>query len=147
MCRFYYVKLQALTAIQDWPSLETFAKSRRSPIGYEVRTPTYSVSPASASLHSSVSLFADCPLSNVIRLQPFVTHLCAQGYPKEGARYVPRCETKHRIDLWIKCGDFSSAAAECKERGDKQRLEQLVRSAPTTLVKRELEALLSSMNR
>jgi hypothetical protein len=34
--RFYYVKLQALTSVQDWPSLEAFAKSRRSPIGYEV---------------------------------------------------------------------------------------------------------------
>lgn len=33
--RFYYVKLQALVSIQDFPALEQFAKSKRSPIGYE----------------------------------------------------------------------------------------------------------------
>ena len=60
---------------------------------------------------------------------------------------MPRCETKNRIDLWVKCQDFTSAAQECKERGDKQRLEQLARGAPTTLVKREMEAVLSSMSR
>lgn len=32
---FYFIKLQALTAIKDWPSLEAFAKARKSPIGYE----------------------------------------------------------------------------------------------------------------
>jgi hypothetical protein len=76
-----------------------------------------------------------------------VTHLVSKGYPKEAARYVPRCETKNRIDLYVKCGDFTAAAGECKERGDKQRLEGLVRLAPTTLVKRELEAVLSTMSR
>ncbi|KAL7416492.1 Vps16, C-terminal region-domain-containing protein [Mrakia frigida] len=111
--RFYYIKLQALTNVQDWPSLDSFAKSRRSPIGYE----------------------------------PFVNHLVSKGYLKEAARYVPRCETKHRIDLWVKCEDWSQAAAECKERGDKTRLEQLSKTAPTTLVKREFDAVLSSMNR
>ncbi|KAI0712429.1 vacuolar protein sorting-associated protein 16 [Earliella scabrosa] len=33
--RFWYVKLRALTEIRDFEGLETFAKSRRSPIGYE----------------------------------------------------------------------------------------------------------------
>jgi hypothetical protein len=32
---FYFVKLQALTETKDWPSLEAFAKARKSPIGYE----------------------------------------------------------------------------------------------------------------
>lgn len=29
------MKLHALTEIKDWPSLEAFAKARKSPIGYE----------------------------------------------------------------------------------------------------------------
>ncbi|KAI0918848.1 hypothetical protein AcV7_006962 [Taiwanofungus camphoratus] len=33
--RFWYVKLQALTAVRDFEGLEAFARSRRSPIGYE----------------------------------------------------------------------------------------------------------------
>ncbi|TBU44251.1 hypothetical protein BD309DRAFT_1018720 [Dichomitus squalens] len=33
--QFWYVKLQALTSIHDFEGLEVFAKSRRSPIGYE----------------------------------------------------------------------------------------------------------------
>ncbi|CDZ97788.1 Vacuolar assembly/sorting protein VPS16 [Phaffia rhodozyma] len=87
--RYWYIKLQALVSVQDWPSLESFAKSKKSPIGYE----------------------------------PFVNLLCAKGFPREGARYVGRCETKVRVDLYVKCGDYSAAAQECKERGDKARLE------------------------
>ncbi|KAH9941720.1 vacuolar protein sorting-associated protein 16 [Epithele typhae] len=34
--RFWHVKMQALTAIRDFEGLEMFAKSKRSPIGYEV---------------------------------------------------------------------------------------------------------------
>ncbi|TFK72107.1 vacuolar assembling/sorting protein VPS16 [Pluteus cervinus] len=33
--RFWYVKLHALTAIRDFEGLDAFAKSKRSPIGYE----------------------------------------------------------------------------------------------------------------
>ncbi|KAL1696024.1 Vps16, C-terminal region-domain-containing protein [Schizophyllum commune] len=33
--RFWYTKLYALTSVRDWEALDTFAKSKRSPIGYE----------------------------------------------------------------------------------------------------------------
>jgi len=33
--RFWYLKLHALTAMRDFDALDTFARSRRSPIGYE----------------------------------------------------------------------------------------------------------------
>lgn len=32
---FWYLKLHALTSVRDFDGLEAFAKSRRSPIGYE----------------------------------------------------------------------------------------------------------------
>jgi vacuolar protein sorting-associated protein 16 len=34
-CRFWYIKLQAFTAMRDFEGLDAFAKSKRSPIGYE----------------------------------------------------------------------------------------------------------------
>lgn len=33
--RWWYVKLKALVEVRDWDGLEQFAKSKRSPIGYE----------------------------------------------------------------------------------------------------------------
>jgi len=34
-CRFWYIKLHALTALRDFDGLDVFARSKRSPIGYE----------------------------------------------------------------------------------------------------------------
>jgi vacuolar protein sorting-associated protein 16 len=87
--RFWYIKLYALTEIKDFESLDAFAKSKRSPIGYE----------------------------------PFVTHLVDKGYSKQAATYVPKCDAKQRVDLYIRCGEWRQAGLECKERGDKARLE------------------------
>lgn len=33
--RWWYLKLKSLTEIRDWEQLELFAKSKKSPIGYE----------------------------------------------------------------------------------------------------------------
>ncbi|OSC98084.1 vacuolar protein sorting-associated protein 16 [Trametes coccinea BRFM310] len=109
--RFWYVKLQALTAVRDFEGLEAFARSKRSPIGYEV----------------------------------FVKHLVEKGHPKEAAAYVARCDGPKRADLYVLCGDWRAAAKECKDRGDKAKLEQLKKSAPNSLIARELEQAASSM--
>lgn len=34
--RYWWIKLRALVEIRDWENLEKFAKSKKSPIGYEV---------------------------------------------------------------------------------------------------------------
>lgn len=34
-CRFWYIKLHALTVLRDFEGLDAFARSKRSPIGYE----------------------------------------------------------------------------------------------------------------
>ncbi|KAH9899211.1 vacuolar protein sorting-associated protein 16 [Cubamyces lactineus] len=109
--RFWYVKLQALTAIRDFEGLEAFARSKRSPIGYEA----------------------------------FVKHLVEKGHPKEAAAYVARCDGPKRADLYVLCGDWRAAAKECKDRGDKAKLEQLKKSAPNSLIARELEQAATSM--
>ena len=89
LCRFWYIKLQALTATRDFDGLDTFAKSKRSPIGYE----------------------------------PFVHHLVEKSYLKEAAGYVSRCDANKRVDLYVECGEWRMAAKECKDRGDKAKLE------------------------
>jgi len=86
---FWYVKLQALTTSRDFEGLEAFAKSRRSPIGYE----------------------------------PFVRHLVEKGHTKEAVAYVARCDAHKRADLYVECGDWRMAGKECKERGDKAKME------------------------
>jgi vacuolar protein sorting-associated protein 16 len=86
---FWYIKLQALTAIGDFEGLDTFSKSKRSPIGYE----------------------------------PFVRHLVEKGHAREAVSYVSRCDSPKRADLYVECGEWRLAGKECKERGDKTKLE------------------------
>jgi vacuolar protein sorting-associated protein 16 len=69
--------------------LDAFAKSKRSPIGYE----------------------------------PFVKHLVEKGHMKEAVSYVIRCDSPKRADLYAQCDEWRMAGAECKERGDKRKLE------------------------
>jgi hypothetical protein len=109
--RFWYTKLQALTSARDFEGLDAFAKSKRSPIGY----------------------------------QPFVHHLVEKGYPKEAAGYVARCDASKRVDLYVECGEWRMAGKECKDRGDKTKIEQLRKSCPNTLIARELDQITSSM--
>ena len=86
---FWYVKLHALTEIHDFEGLEAFARSKRSPIGY----------------------------------QTFVTHLVEKGHSKEAVSYVARCDSNKRVDLYVLCGEWRMAGKECKERGDKAKME------------------------
>lgn len=87
--RFWYLKLYALTGVRDFESLDAFAKSKRSPIGYE----------------------------------PFVHHLVAKGHAKEAIAYVVRCDSPKRVDLYVECDEWRMAGKECKDRGDKAKLE------------------------
>ncbi len=123
------MKLHALTEIHDFEGLDTFARSKRSPIGY----------------------------------QPFVRHLVEKGHNKEAAAYVVRCDANKRIDLYVLCEDWRAAGKECKDRGDKAKLEYVItifilmdinayhfdrelrRTCPNSLLARELEQLATSM--
>jgi hypothetical protein len=54
---------------------------------------------------------------------PFVHHLVDQGLPREAATFVPRCDARERVDLYVLCDDWRAAGRECKERGDKAKME------------------------
>ncbi|KZT35392.1 vacuolar protein sorting-associated protein 16 [Sistotremastrum suecicum HHB10207 ss-3] len=110
--RFWYTKLHALTQMRDFEGLDAFAKSRRSPIGYEA----------------------------------FVRHLIEKGHQKEAVNFVARCDSKKRVDLYVECGDWRMAGRECKERGDRAKLEQLRATCTNTLMLRELDQIAASMN-
>lgn len=109
--RFWHIKLKALTEVKALGELETFSKSKRSPIGYE----------------------------------PFVRHLVEKGLPKEAVAYVARCDSPKRADLYVECGEWRLAGKECKDRGDKAKLEQLRRKCPNSMIERELDQILSTM--
>ncbi|KAF6745417.1 vacuolar assembling/sorting protein VPS16 [Ephemerocybe angulata] len=109
--RFWYIKLKALTEIRDFEGLDAFAKSKRSPIGYE----------------------------------PFVRHLIEKGYAKDAIAYVARCDSPKRADLYADCGEWPLAGKECKDRGDKTKLEELRKRCPNSMLARELDQILSSM--
>ncbi|KAI0319241.1 vacuolar assembling/sorting protein VPS16 [Amylostereum chailletii] len=109
--RFWYLKLHALTSTRDFEGLETFSRSKRSPIGYEA----------------------------------FVRHLVEKGHPKEAVTYVARCDGPRRVDLYVECGEWRMAGKECKERGDKAKIEQLRKASPNSLITRELEQIASTM--
>ncbi|KAI6095558.1 vacuolar assembling sorting protein VPS16 [Pisolithus croceorrhizus] len=109
--RFWHIKLRALIALRDFEALEAFARSKRSPIGYEV----------------------------------FVRQLVEAGHSREASTYVVRCDAPKRVELYVLCNDWRAAGRECKERGDKNGLEQLKRQCPNSLIARELEQLATSM--
>ncbi|KAI0077381.1 vacuolar assembling/sorting protein VPS16 [Panus rudis PR-1116 ss-1] len=76
---------------------------------------------------------------------PFVRYLVKKGHPKEALSYVQRCDANKRADLYVECGEWRMAGQECKERGDKAKLEQLRKSCPNSLIARELEQIAASM--
>jgi hypothetical protein len=52
-----------------------------------------------------------------------VRHLIEKGHLKDAATFVPRCDSNKRVDLYVDCGDWRAAGKECKERGDKAKME------------------------
>ncbi|KAI0346441.1 vacuolar protein sorting-associated protein 16 [Trametopsis cervina] len=75
----------------------------------------------------------------------FVTHLVEKGHNKEATSFVARCDANKRVDLYVLCGDWRMAGKECKDRGDKAKLEELRQKCPNSLIARELDVLASSM--
>ena len=60
-------------------------------------------------------------------------HLVEKGHPKVAVTYVQRCDSSKRIDLYVECGEWVMAGKECKERGDRARLECVSLAFPMPL--------------
>ncbi|RXK39934.1 vacuolar protein sorting-associated protein [Tremella mesenterica] len=113
--RWWWLKLKSYAKNKDWDGLEAFAKSKKSPIGYE----------------------------------PFVTHLLSLSPPQptQAASFVNRCDPKSRADLYVQCGDWTRAAEACQARGDRAKLEELRRRAPSGIAQREMDDVLRKMTK
>ncbi|EKM77345.1 hypothetical protein AGABI1DRAFT_77347 [Agaricus bisporus var. burnettii JB137-S8] len=80
-----------------------------------------------------------------IGYESFVRHLVEKGHAKEAVMYVGRCDSPKRVDLYVECGEWRLAGKECKERGDKVKLEEIRKKCPNSLILRELDQIASSM--
>ncbi|KAL0062112.1 Vacuolar protein sorting-associated protein 16 [Marasmius tenuissimus] len=80
-----------------------------------------------------------------IGYEPFVRHLVDKKHIKEAVQYVARCDPPKRADLYVLCDEWRLAGKECKDRGDKGKLQELLKKAPNTLIARELEQITSTM--
>lgn len=58
-----------------------------------------------------------------IGYKAFVLHLIEKGQNKEAVPYVARCDSNQRVDLYVLSGEWRMAGKECKDRGDKAKLE------------------------
>ena len=59
--RWWYIKLKSLIELRDWDALETFAKSKKSPIGYE---PFVDLLVATGSSRQALSFVQRCDQKN-----------------------------------------------------------------------------------
>ena len=60
-------------------------------------------------------------------------HLVEKGHAKEAVNYVQRCDSNKRVDLYVECGEWVMAGKECKERGDRAKLEYVSLAYPVQL--------------
>lgn len=104
--------MKALVEIRDWEGLETFAKSKKSPIGYE----------------------------------PFVTTIIASGAQRQAISFVPRCDPRNRIEMFVKCGEWIMAGAEAVRTSDRNALMDLKQRSPNSIIAAQLDQLLEDLH-
>jgi len=80
-----------------------------------------------------------------IGYEPFVHQLVEAGHSKEALSYVVRCDPPKRADVYVECGEWRMAGKECKERGDKAKLDAIRQKCPNSLIAREFDQILASM--
>ncbi|KAF9445538.1 vacuolar protein sorting-associated protein 16 [Macrolepiota fuliginosa MF-IS2] len=80
-----------------------------------------------------------------IGYEPFVRHLVEKGHAKEAIPYVSRCDSPKKADLYVECGEWRLAGKECKDRGDKAKLEEIRKKCPNSMILRELDQIASTM--
>ena len=70
----------------------------------------------------SLSWYVD-PASDRLEESDRQTHLLSltPPHPTEAAKFVARCDSKSRVDLYVKCGDWAKAAESAEK--DRGRLE------------------------
>lgn len=79
-------------------------------------------------------------------MQPFVDHLISTGNHRQALSYIPKCEPRHRVDLYLKAGEWVKAGEECADRGDRMRLQELRQRCPNSVIAASLDKLLGELS-
>ena len=82
-----------------------------------------------------------------LRPQPFVEHLVATANHRQAVAYVPKCDPRRRVDLYVLCGEWAKAGADCRERGDRGRLLELRQRCPNALIAAQLDSCVPQRSR
>ncbi|EGG11876.1 uncharacterized protein MELLADRAFT_32963 [Melampsora larici-populina 98AG31] len=80
-----------------------------------------------------------------IGYEPFVHQLLLMGCNREALKYIKRCETKNRIELYIKCGEWIIAGEECADRGETKKLMELKQRCPNPLISNSLGKMIDEL--
>jgi hypothetical protein len=128
--RWYWVKLKALASAKDWEALEAFAKSKKSPIGYEPFVVSFFISIWSSRCSEVIVHVSRCSAPDS------QTHLLSLTPPaaKQAASFVHRCDPKSRSDLYARCGDWTRAAEAAAERKDRAKLKYVISAQSACVV-------------
>jgi vacuolar protein sorting-associated protein 16 len=147
---YWWIRLRALTAARLWGELEDIAKTKKSPIGWEVSSQStfpslclfiYSLShdPYLPTLiGSSVPFFLS---------QPFYNETLGAGNTRLASTFVPKCSnltTAERVEMWVKCGMLVKAGEEALRAKDATALQEL-RTKATGQQAIEIERLIGQL--
>jgi hypothetical protein len=70
--------------------------------------------------YSALSVFAK--KKSPIGFEPFVEELIKAGAQRHAVGYVEKCEGRNRVELYVRCGEWGSAGAECVRRSERGKL-------------------------
>lgn len=135
--RLTFFRLRALVAKRDWNEIEEIARSKKSPIGWEVSTSRH------------------IPLEGIhitdTYSQPFYNLTLQAGNPRLAALFIPKCtniEQGESITMYEKCGMRVKAAEEAVKLKDVAAFDKLLEAAGRdTTEGREIERLGASLKR
>ncbi|KAI8443179.1 Vps16, N-terminal region-domain-containing protein [Phakopsora pachyrhizi] len=80
-----------------------------------------------------------------IGFEPFVKHLLLMGYHREALRYVPKCDPRNKVELYVKCGEWITAGEECADRGETAKLIELRQRCPSPHVAAALSKMIDEL--
>lgn len=74
-----------------------------------------------------------------------MNQLLVMGCHREALRYVPKCEARNRVELYVKCGEWVTAGEECADRGETSKLIELRQRCPNPYVAATLAKMIDDL--
>lgn len=77
-----------------------------------------------------------------IGYEAFAEHLISTGNSRQSLSYIQRSDGRNRSELYVKAGEWIKAGEECRGRGDRGKLNELISRAPNQIIASQLNAFL-----